>query len=74
MHTAIIKFNPLTDADRTGADDDRFLLWGSDGFIFGFVSTVEIRRGSIELRRAGVHHFINRSDIPFQPLFPDLFS
>ena len=74
MHAAIIEFNSLSDADRAAADDYGFISLQRLGFIFLLVSAVKIGCLSIKLGGAGIHHFVDRPDIPFVPQLSDLFG
>ena len=64
MHTAVIKFNSLSDPVGSPAQNHDLLPVRYAGLIFAFIGGIIIGRGRLELRRTGIHQFINRGDVP----------
>jgi len=57
---AVIEFNSLPDAVRTGAENDNFLLRGGCRLILFFIGRVEIRCVAFELGGAGIDALVDR--------------
>ena len=58
MNGRIVKFNALTDTDRTCAQNHDFFFIGEDGCVLSGVGGIEIR--DICARMAGINHAIHR--------------
>src|SRR5687768_11861327 len=72
MHAAGIELDSLPDADRSGAEDDDFATVGRLRFVFTLVCRIEIRRHGLELGRARVDAFVNRTYAELMTLLPDV--
>ena len=60
MDGRIVKFNTLTDADRSGTQHDDRRLIRNRAFIFVFIRGIEIRNIGAELAGAGINHLVDR--------------
>ena len=66
MHGGIIKFHSLTDPDRTGSQDNNFLLARiGNRFVFLRIGGVIVRNVCIKLRRTGVNCLVHRMNCFF---------
>ena len=73
MDAAIVKLNALADADGAAADNHRLAAGQGRRFVFLFVGAVIVGRNRLEFGGAGIHHLIDRAQVPLPPPFPDLF-
>ena len=67
MYGAVVELDALADAYRPAAQHQRLVDGGGDRLVLLFVGAVEVGRLSLELRRTGIHHLIDRADVPFLP-------
>ncbi|MBA7663367.1 hypothetical protein ES703_71407 [subsurface metagenome] len=74
MNTAVVELNALADAYRPAADNNRLVRLGGQSLVFLLVAAVEIGGGGVELGGAGIHHLVNRADIPVAAQLPYLFG
>ena len=77
MDRAVVKLDPLADADGAGAQDhDDGLPAAAEGAGFADLVTggVEIGRPGVKLGRAGVHHLVGEGRLPGQRVSGELFE
>ncbi|MMZ59676.1 hypothetical protein D3C76_680600 [compost metagenome] len=65
MYSGVVKFNPLTDPDRTGTEYYDFFFASAKHFVLSLVSRVVVRCRCFELGCARINHFVNRTKSMF---------
>ncbi|MBA7705968.1 hypothetical protein ES703_114810 [subsurface metagenome] len=73
MDARVVKFNALTNADRTTADDYCLIPLKRFSLILLLIGTIEVGSPSIKLSSTGIHHLINGTDLPIVTQLSYLF-
>ena len=72
MNAAIVKLNALADSNRAAADNHRLITRQGWSLVFFLVSAVIVGSDRLKLGSAGIHHLIDRPQIPTLPQVPHL--
>ncbi|MBA7519942.1 hypothetical protein ES705_12030 [subsurface metagenome] len=74
MDTAIVKFNALTNANRSTANNYCFVFLDRLSLILLLIGAIEVGGISTKLSGTGIHYLINGADIPAMTQLPHLFG
>src|SRR5689334_22884834 len=74
LHTAEIKLDSLTNADRTAPHDEGSPSWLRHCLVFFFVAAIEVGRCRVKFTGAGIDHLVDRPQPPLKSQLTDAFG